>query len=170
MDNRYCHSCGAPFSQTLAYPRVCVGCRIEVWENPKPVGVLLMAVYDEERRQNGLLVGKRGHNPGLGKWGLPGGFVELNENLETGAVRELYEETGLVVNVDHIRLFYSDLDSSGKQVLAFSYYTGPIMTLAEVKKSFVPCAECPEIKLIYEPETLAFPTHTHAAARFFAFK
>jgi ADP-ribose pyrophosphatase YjhB (NUDIX family) len=29
-----------------------------------------------------------------GKWGLPGGFLSLGETAGTGALRELYEETG----------------------------------------------------------------------------
>lgn len=36
------------------------------------------------------------------KWGLPGGLLEMNENMETGLLREIKEETGLEVNVEKL--------------------------------------------------------------------
>ena len=42
-----------------------------------------------------VLMVQRKFEPGIGKWGIPGGFVRENESLEQAAVRELREETGL---------------------------------------------------------------------------
>nr|WP_294467664.1 NUDIX hydrolase [uncultured Sellimonas sp.] len=39
-----------------------------------------------------LLIRRRNH-PSIGDWAMPGGFVNLYENLEESARRELYEET-----------------------------------------------------------------------------
>ncbi len=50
------------------------------------------------------------------KWGLPGGKKELLETDEQAAVRELYEETGLDVNVCHLRKIFEDIDD-------FEYWT-----------------------------------------------
>jgi len=38
---------------------------------------------------------ERGREPFKNKWALPGGFIEMDETLETACKRELFEETGL---------------------------------------------------------------------------
>ena len=42
---------------------------------------------------------KRRFEPLAGRWSLPGGTLELGESLHEGLVREMREETGLVVEV-----------------------------------------------------------------------
>ena len=42
---------------------------------------------------------RRGTEPLLGEWSIPGGTLELGETLEEGVARELLEETGLEVKV-----------------------------------------------------------------------
>jgi len=49
--------------------------------------------------QNRVLLVQRGREPLKGKWSLPGGMLELGESLSEGVVREVQEETGLVVKV-----------------------------------------------------------------------
>jgi 8-oxo-dGTP diphosphatase len=44
-----------------------------------------------------LLLIKRGHEPGKGLWSIPGGRVEAGESDAAAIVREVREETGLVV-------------------------------------------------------------------------
>jgi len=49
---------------------------------------------------------KRGSEPLLGQWSIPGGTLELGESLQHGVARELLEETGLEVQVlDMIEAF-----------------------------------------------------------------
>src|SRR5258706_6813366 len=42
---------------------------------------------------------RRGSEPLLGEWSIPGGMLEVGETLEEGVARELLEETGLTVRV-----------------------------------------------------------------------
>jgi 8-oxo-dGTP diphosphatase len=49
---------------------------------------------------------RRGAEPLLGEWSIPGGMLEIGETLEQGVIRELEEETGLEVRVlELIELF-----------------------------------------------------------------
>ena len=45
---------------------------------------------------------RRRYEPLAGEWSLPGGALELGETLESGAAREIREETGLDVAVGPI--------------------------------------------------------------------
>src|ERR1700704_2419540 len=49
--------------------------------------------------QGRALLIRRGSEPLLGEWSIPGGMLELGETLEEGVARELREETGLAVRV-----------------------------------------------------------------------
>ena len=42
-----------------------------------------------------ILLIRRGREPGLGRWSLPGGRVEWGETLAHAVVREVHEETGV---------------------------------------------------------------------------
>ncbi|MGH3202102.1 MAG: NUDIX hydrolase [Streptosporangiaceae bacterium] len=53
------------------------------------------AVIKDDRGR--LLLIKRGHEPGAGLWSIPGGRIEPGETDAEALVREMREETGLVV-------------------------------------------------------------------------
>ncbi len=46
-----------------------------------------------------VLLVKRGREPALGKWSVPGGLVELGEGLDAAIRREVMEEVGLEIRV-----------------------------------------------------------------------
>lgn len=54
----------------------------------------------EEKNQLQILLVKRKDHPCIGKWAIPGGFVNMDEDIEAAALRELKEET----NVDDVYL------------------------------------------------------------------
>lgn len=61
---------------------------------------------------------RRGSEPLLGQWSIPGGTLELGESLQQGVARELLEETGLEVRVLELievfdRIFAEKSDGGG---------------------------------------------------------
>jgi ADP-ribose pyrophosphatase YjhB (NUDIX family) len=58
----------------------------------RPIVAVLAVVLRGER----VLIVQRAQQPNAGRWGFPGGVLELGETVAEGAMRELYEETGIV--------------------------------------------------------------------------
>jgi 8-oxo-dGTP diphosphatase len=59
-----------------------------------PVACVGAVISDEDGR---ILLILRGHEPAMGLWSIPGGRIEPGESDEDAVVREIREETGLVV-------------------------------------------------------------------------
>lgn len=57
------------------------------------VGVLVIL-----RHKNMVLLGKRKGSHGHGEWSFPGGHLEINEEIDYCGKRELFEETGIILN------------------------------------------------------------------------
>jgi ADP-ribose pyrophosphatase YjhB (NUDIX family) len=55
---------------------------------------------------------KRGSEPLLGQWSIPGGSLEVGETLTEGVARELLEETGLTVRVGPLIEVFERIDGS----------------------------------------------------------
>ena len=65
------------------------------YEYPRPALTVDVVVLRGGEADREVLLIKRGAEPFLGSWALPGGFVDEDEPLESAARRELAEETGL---------------------------------------------------------------------------
>ena len=66
-----------------------------VYEWPRPMVAADAAVFGFFGGKWKLLLVNRKRNPFKGKWCVPGGFVNLDEELGDASARELEEETGL---------------------------------------------------------------------------
>ncbi|MCB9601654.1 MAG: NUDIX domain-containing protein [Sandaracinus sp.] len=164
----FCSFCGARYPEPLVYPRTCSSCSTQVWANPIPVSVLLLPVLFEGR--TGLLVVRRAIEPRRGKLAIVGGFLEDHETWEQGAVREVLEETGVVVDPATLESFwFTSTEPRPNRVLLFSV-AQPVS--ASVMPPFEKSPEMDERGLVFGPagldEVFAFPLHTEAARRFFA--
>jgi 8-oxo-dGTP diphosphatase len=77
-----------------------------VYDWPRPMVTVDAAVFTFSGDRVKVLLINRGKEPFKGKWALPGGFVDMDEELEDAVVRELEEETGLVgVRLEQMRTF-----------------------------------------------------------------
>ena len=79
-----------------------------------------------------VLLVERGNEPFKGRWAFPGGFLQMDESAETGALRELQEETGL--KGAYIRQFHTFSDPNRdprERVLTIAYYA--LVRMQEVK-------------------------------------
>jgi 8-oxo-dGTP diphosphatase len=93
---KYCPICGSQLAltQTDFKPRpYCPNCGFIHYRNPFPsVSILIV-------QENKVILGKRSGEPGKGKWALPSGYVEFENDFLTAAVREVKEETGLEIEI-----------------------------------------------------------------------
>jgi ADP-ribose pyrophosphatase YjhB (NUDIX family) len=163
----FCSYCGTAYPPPLAYPRTCAGCKTTIWANPIPVSVVLVPVVKEGR--TGLLVIRRGIEPGRGKLALVGGFLEEHETWAEGGARELREETGATIDPKTLVPFwFTSTEPRPNRVLLFS--TAPPVEAAKLAP-FAPDHETTERGLVFGvgglAELFAFPLHLEAARRFF---
>ncbi|HZM50986.1 MAG TPA: NUDIX hydrolase [Vicinamibacteria bacterium] len=59
---------------------------------------------------------RRGKEPLRGRWVIPGGTVELGETLQDALVREMQEETGLLVRPREVVLVFDRIQREGTSV------------------------------------------------------
>jgi ADP-ribose pyrophosphatase YjhB (NUDIX family) len=71
-----------------------------------------------ENEYGELLLLIRSHEPWEAYWNIPAGYVEVDEPPEQAAVREVWEETGLEVEVNHLAgAYFFDDDPRGNGLL-----------------------------------------------------
>ena len=81
---------------------VCPECGRVVYFDPK---IAATAVVEREGQ---VLLIKRGNQPGYGLWSMPGGYVDRGEVVEEAAAREVWEETGLRVEIKGLIGLFSE--------------------------------------------------------------
>ena len=99
----YCPHCATPLVRTTRFNQirpVCPSCDYVYFLDPK-VAVIAFVTH-----ANRLLLIRRAVRPAKGKWALPGGYMDAGEMPEHALQRELREEVGLDVHIDHLLDIY----------------------------------------------------------------
>ncbi len=68
-------------------------------------------------RGDEVLLIKRGKAPRLGDWSIPGGKVNRGESLHDAALRELFEETGVIAEIGPLLAVYEIIEPQFHYVL-----------------------------------------------------
>ena len=134
---------------------VCRDCGWIHYENPR---VVVGALATWEGR---ILLCRRAIEPRVGRWTVPGGFMEIGESTEQGARRETLEETGVPVAIEDLLAVYS-LGHIGQVHLVYR--------ASVLEPTIDPGPESLEARFFERDELpwddLAFPTNEWALAHF----
>jgi ADP-ribose pyrophosphatase YjhB (NUDIX family) len=143
----YCSRCGA----SLRYGEVagedrhrlsCPSCGHIMYVNPRLV-VTTLPINDAGE----IVLIRRGIEPGIGAWAQPGGFLEVDETVHQAAIRETYEETGLLVDPGEIVGLYTRLEAAVVTIVFEARIVGG---------TAAPTPEATEIQA-YAPDAIPWP-------------
>jgi len=149
---RFCSRCGTqldfgPLAGEDRQRLTCPNCRFVFYVNPR----LVVTTLPITERGEVVLI-RRGIEPGYGLWAQPGGFLEIDETVVEGAIRETREETGYEVEPVSIVGLYSRVAAAIVTVIYEARIIGGVpMTSHETLETrpFAP-EEIPWDKLAFE--------------------
>lgn len=162
MAYNYCPACASPLADRDfegKTKRACTKCPYVFWNNPLPVVAAVIEV-DE-----GIVLVQRGVEPAKGKWALPAGYDETDEDPADGAEREAGEESGLTIKVD--RRPTHVLRPPGRNQFIMFYRAVSVAGTPRPGSDALAVGVFREDNL---PEDIAFSTHREVIADFFAEK
>jgi 8-oxo-dGTP diphosphatase len=149
----FCVNCGAALVAREIEGRIHEACPNDdfvLWHDPKVVTAVVVEA------PGGILLGRRGIEPGLGLWCLPGGFVNDDEGPLEAAVRECREEIGAAVEVTGLVGVYHIAKTEAPSMVGIGYRA----RLTDGEKA-APGAEMLELEVfaLDSLPPLAFPSH-----------
>ena len=114
----------------------------------RPILAASVAVF----RDGKVLLGARANPPAAHVFSLPGGVVEIGERLEDGALRELFEETGVRARIigfaGHTQVIEKDADDKVRRHFVVASFAAHW-----ISGEGTPSAEAPQL-LWADPQNL----------------
>ena len=106
----------------------------KLWYSRSLACSVIILRYSDDCKNIEVLVTKRGVGVeyNRGKWNVPGGFIDFDENAKECAIRETWEETGVKLPPERVYFEYLDTDPHGaRQTMAAIHYA--IFAINETK-------------------------------------
>ena len=93
------------------------------YKYPHPAVTTDCVIFGFDGTKLKVLLIERGIEPYKGRWAFPGGFVNMDESCEQGALRELKEETGLTgAYIEQFHTFSEPNRDPRERVITVAYY------------------------------------------------
>jgi 8-oxo-dGTP diphosphatase len=89
----------------------------KLWYSRSLACGLVILRYDSAYNTIEVLAARRGQGCeyNKGKWNIPGGFIDFDEDSKQCAIREAFEETGVSIPVEHVNFQFLDTTPRGKR-------------------------------------------------------
>ena len=154
----YCPQCGSQDVSFADRHLSCGNCGCTIFINSAAaVGGLIIV-------DGGLLLAVRSRDPGKGLLDLPGGFLEWNEDAETGLRREIDEELG--IDITDIRYLRSGTNQYNYRNVTYYtcdlFYTCRPVDLTDLIARDDVAATCIRDPKSIQAEEVAFPSAIEA--------
>jgi 8-oxo-dGTP diphosphatase len=151
---RFCLRCGTALKprDVFGHPRLaCPSCEYVHYDDPK------VAVGVVAERAGEILLTRRNHEPRMGFWSFPSGFVDAGEDVRAAAVRETLEETGLEVRLERLLGVYQE---QGSRVIYISFAAAagqgePVADAESIEVRFFPATELPPLGFAHDGAIMA---------------
>ncbi|MBP5560470.1 MAG: NUDIX hydrolase [Muribaculaceae bacterium] len=102
------------------------------YKYPHPSVTTDCVIFGFDGTKLNVLLVERGIEPFKGRWAFPGGFLKMDESAEQGALRELFEETGLEnAYIKQFHTFSEPHRDPRERVITIAYYA--LVKLQDVK-------------------------------------
>ena len=115
--HRFCPACASELVEREVEGRAlgaCPACDYIAFRDPKVVAVAALV------EDGAVWLIRRGIEPRLGEWALPGGYVDFDEHPRVAAARECLEEIGCEVAIDRlIGVHHAAFTHGGVVIIAY---------------------------------------------------